>query len=283
MSQSKAIVHFPLLTMNAESMPAFGGELKSFDFKMFARCDRDWARETFFASTQPAAWMVTIDNTKLTEQGKSEILAKAMLVYNALLVATAGPYLDPRLSATYFLHDKGVARLLGPLERTYLLNGSRGPDITKSELTAIATLTDKWARGGLRFDDAVFGPLRAVAAHNASRPNSSAGVMPITVALEGYLLPCRTKGIAAAMTRQAQQLCSARNSQHISAIVRAAYKWRSDVIHGRVHELNYDLNVALVAELRDLCVAIVEAAAERLLANVRSGNDIADLKRVLSQ
>lgn len=297
--------HFPLLVVT-EPCDALGGVFIPLPHEHFKTLDRDWAAKAYFERTRVVVWKKSVslhayplfDTDKLLsdrpnatpEELKNELIesilkrenllkpiwnscqADVRLLYAGILVQTLEPYPDPLCSASYLKHEEDISRRFGIRERTSLINGVMGPEIPKGIISSVGALASAWKTAGLTWEDQAFSLLRALAFVFTHDIPIHLSALPIVVALEGLLLPIKTRGIANAITRAARDLLGPTAPADLNSLISDIYDWRSDIIHGRfLTPTDWTDHFNSLSEFSRL---ISKTLLERIIIRGLRGNDI---------
>lgn len=229
----EVIHHLPGLAQERdESYAALDGRIARLALEEFQKLDDIWAHGNYY-DQRSTVWRGAVAAD--TPEGAINVACKkARLVQLAATVVCEAPLPDPILSIAYACHGSpaSVMRLIGPLERTWLLSDQAVAAPTHAQWQEIARLSETWHDGGLSSDSAVLHPLQAYGSvHNTLRGQPALMMMPIMVALEGTFAPGKARGIAQRMAANLARVLP--DVPDLADRVRALYAIRSDIVHGR--------------------------------------------------
>lgn len=284
-------LHYPRLVVADASVEVLGETIRSLSFREFERLDGDWARQSKFEGTQPVFWVRSESRVHakaavpaLADDGRYELVYRdGLLIYNALLVVTGRPYPDPRLSMLYIAESlpddqmRHIWRWAGVFDRTWLLNrGGLNPE-TPRRLNSIRALVGEWETYGMKYDDPVFSPLRALASFSANSDVPIFGLLALVISLEGFLVPEDVKGIGEQIAKRVRQLLEGTAPPEIDEFMRQVYRARSRILHGEM--VTEEEASRLCRRLFSLTARIVGAAASQIIRCGLRSDDLDGLRR----
>jgi hypothetical protein len=225
------VYHLPMLAIaDGASAPALEGIVRGFRLDEFAEVDSDWAHGNYFVKSS-AVWVLEGSARDIDRDG--ELVTLADLIRLAAIALLEAPLASPRLSIRYFgLGDDARSRLVGPFERTLLLQEHSVATAGREALDRIGTLAGRWQKAGYYADHPAFAALDAFGAvYTSLRAWPELAMMPPMVALEGIFAPENAPDIAKRMASALAKLLS--SDAAIPKLVQRLYNIRSDIIHGR--------------------------------------------------
>jgi hypothetical protein len=265
--------HIPLLQLSEECFSLLGGNLRYLSIEEFEELDEDWANKRYFDRTKPVFWHYNFESEERLTYDRNDFLLEAkekvMLIHNALVLSQVTEnWPNPTFSMIY-LKEKGgfLYRESGLFHRTYILNGRKTPPLTNEQLVFIKNLAETWHERGLSFKDDIFLLIHAISSVSSGNLPLDSSILPLVVALEGFLIDTRVEGIAKEITKRINLLFqkSGFNTKlDVERIVKQSYSWRSKIIHGKRPDNSRFINP--VTELLSLLGELTIAALQRMNA-----------------
>jgi hypothetical protein len=206
-SQDVVFFHYPRVSFNDDCLTVLGA-LSQLTFAEFQQLDEDWASESSFSKASATVLRLEVTLPELPhfssptfakedtgraeriityarersndlEQALARAVKSVMLVYSALLAATAGEYPDPRLSTHYVRTRRSeVFSSEGIAGRSFYLSPDHAPPPTGKKVAVFRVILKNWSEAGLEHDHPILTPLRAlsVASSGAMACGDSRGV-----------------------------------------------------------------------------------------------------------
>ncbi|MED4225631.1 hypothetical protein [Neobacillus cucumis] len=265
--------HIPILQLPVESYSILGGRLRHLTLEEFEALDSDWAHENQFADTNPVFWHYDFDFAGRISNDRNEFFSEAkdkvMLIHNALILMNVTEYWpNPHFSMRYLREKNGLLeRKIGLFHRTYILNRKRGTPLTNEQLEFIKNSVESWYDRRLSYQDHIFILIHAISSVTSGNLPSNSSILPLVVALEGFLIDSKVDGIAKEITRRIMllfQKTAFKSKVDVERIVKQSYSWRSNLIHGKSPDTLRFNNP--VTELLCLLGEITIAALHRVTA-----------------
>jgi hypothetical protein len=236
---------YPRLDIAKDSITLLGASLTHLSLSEFTQLDRDWAiaassnttpivlripltdpgpDHDYKLAATPEAWRVLL-NSRLEQMRdiSHRGLQTAMLLYNCILAVTAEEYPDPRICRYYVRRREEVCSWGGILGGNTYLNYDCCPPLGPETLSKIATLSELWQSKGFAHTSPVFGPLRALSLSRSASLSEESVTLALMVALEGYVLRKKTRGIAQNLARNCRILLGSAAPSHIEELVNEIY------------------------------------------------------------
>lgn len=290
-------VTMPRLHMKADRIDLSTGALVRISGEDFKTLDPDYFDEPSFERIQPVFWHSTdtfTNDMALVEATSDEYGSirtcylyhpKATLLYNALICSAALNFTDPGVSTAYIIRGRisakrihnGVVyprhidinssdKRIGITGRLFILNDEGYASLNDEDMQCVTNLYEKLDKADFPPDHFLFRAVRTMRIGDVSNKSQfSTALVCAVVAVEGLLLGTPTKGVTKAMERRIEELIPASMNIDVKHIVRSAYDYRSNLLHGRLDELpdEYD---KLYYEFSHLVRTLTRSVADRMIA-----------------
>ena len=247
MEHGKILIHLPELRFSGPPVGFKGGEIRELDFESLSEIDSDWMRPGFIEKSRPFFYsnVAKVESISFSEDEYSAKLEKreisleqgeADILICALSALTNKTFLPTDLSTHYFLWSSGEGRTrrIGPAGRNLICHNSEPIEVEREQVEQAASLAQRWIdAGGSREENLkLFEPFRTIAGNRMSYMLPWFGVVPIVVHLESMLAPQKAPNILRRMIASANELLPGEDPAYVSQVLKIAYKFRSQVLHG---------------------------------------------------